>query len=330
MLGGGIPFLAPLVALPALVVVIVTVLQRRRRNAADERRHPVLTGVRLASTVVTLVGILLGLIASIVLAVSEPAWNGLGRGVILAPLLFGAVVLAVIVAGNIVVRWLVSRRAERPVAAGSRRRPGFGALIPRTLAAVVAGLTLTTFVMVAIAWMTGADDDRGRPGRSFTTLSPDQMHGTSSGPWPGEFYGIFAILGMVVLLAVLAFALLVVRFRAPAGSDLESPQVDAMGRRREAEALFGATGLSIAMLVFGIAGSMAAILLRVRPDARISGYELGLGYDLAGAAALFVAFVAVGVGVWCAVSMFLPTPAPAGAVGDDRRREAPEELEAGV
>lgn len=287
------------VLVTALAAVAVSLTLWRGRAVDDGGPTSPRRRTRLAAVVVNLVGVLGGLIAAVLLAVSEPAWNGLGRGLLLAPLLFGVVLMAVIVAGSFVVNALA---AAPPPSMPTPTRPGLPTLLPGTHLAAVGGLLVMLAGLVVVGWMTGVADERGRSGRVFSTGSPTGLSGSTSGPWPGEFYGLFAVLGIAALLAVLAAAIFLIWFR-PVGARVD---IDVLVRRREVESLVAATGVSLALLAFGLAGRMATTLLGVRPAARLDGYDPGIAYDLAGASALVVALLAVAVGAWFTVSLVVP------------------------
>lgn len=177
------------------------------------------------------VGIAVGLAAAVGLTWLSSGGRDLGRLVALAPVALGGCILLGVVVGQLTVRPPRGVVRSATVQTRSMRdyvdRGHVGTLIGAST--VVAGLLL-----LGTSWAT--PDDMGRPGRTLTrlctTLAPDGTTvrvGGSSGPWPGEFYTV-PILGGLLVVGLLGWlaAWAAVRRRRP-GS--ESSELDDRLRR---------------------------------------------------------------------------------------------------
>jgi hypothetical protein len=233
-------------------------------------------------------GIVLGAVA----AYLTMGADALGRGILLAPPVFGLCVLAGALAGEFTGRSPAggTRRAQLRV----RRTVDY---LPRGLGASVAGAVLVLLALAAATTAAGSPDDQGRAGRALVCTFPEG--GASHGPWPGRFYTFPALAVVLAGLVLTALALRrVVRRPQPAGV----AEGDDMLRRRSAEVITAATGVLVLVPLIGIATTAGAAMSSL---ADVCGHPWWTvaGRGLEGLA--LAAFVTV---AWCGARLLLPAP----------------------
>lgn len=291
----GVALLAPLASVAVIVAVIAIVgVPGRRALPAADGVHPGLAGLRR----VTLAARVGALAAGGALLVAAASAGGLGRALMLAPVLFGACqVLGVLLADAI--------------AHGSARTPGTAAVEARRVRDFLP--TALTRVVVAsgivlggcLIWTTAlaSADDQGRQGRALSYACTTDCARASVGPWPGSYYSAPLTIGLLI---VVALTLLAVRFTAARprnGADPEILRVDGAIRRRSVESAMAGAGVA---LVGSLAGTAAVVGLRL-----LNAQHAPSWLSAAALPASIVAGLALVGLVWC-VSLLL-TPGPSGA-----------------
>ncbi|WP_168582507.1 hypothetical protein [Gephyromycinifex aptenodytis] len=306
MVGATFTVLPVLLGLTVLGLMLVLVPRRRRLVAINEHAHPGLAALRAKTTWARVLGLILGVGAAAGVAALDTAWTRLGRGLLVAPLVFAGTLIVVLSAGDLAAHRDARTASDGPRAGAVTEHRRASQFLPPAISAAVAAAGAIFIVLLTLAWAWGSPDDAGRPGRSFTTGSPDGRFTSISGPWPGQFYAVPAFVGVGILTVLTAAALLVIIRRPRDGSDAEIARVDGIVRRREAESLVAAAGLGLSISATGVGLEMARILLSERPGARLNGYTLSRWYDIAGWSALVLALLYVGIGLWCAVVLLAP------------------------
>lgn len=301
--------LAPLVAgVATLIIVLVRTPSRRRHVAIDEPTYPGLRALRSKTTTARVAGLILALGAAWAVANWRHPWTQGGRGLMLAPVASGTVLLVAIAVGELLARGDARSRSARHAsvtAAGAER-----ARLPRGLAGAVAGMVAALVTLIMVGWALGLSDTTGdRPGSSIEWASSDGVFTGGAGPWPGAYYGRPALAALVVLLTISVSTLLLVRRRPQDAADPEIRRVDAVIRRRQIESVVAATGLSVTTLTCGFAIAASSSLSALRAGARLNGYDPGVWYSVGGWCALVTGLAALAVGIWCAVSLLTPGPA---------------------
>ena len=246
---GGLIGVMGLVALSAVILIVIA-FRPAQTPVPLPAGDPGLARLRRVAVGARLVGLLAGAAVLIPLGYL----GRLGQGLVLIP----AVVASVQILGVLVAELNTRRDASRPGSAGVEVRR-VRDYLPRALAvtAVLTGLVLSA----SVAWTTAtaSPDDLGRAGRAMayrcTTTDCDEG---AFGPWPGSFYTLPLIAGLVVMI-MLAAATLVVTVRRP--RDGAAPAVvvvdDAIRRQSVASVL--------AACLAGFAGSLAGIGLIAGP-----------------------------------------------------------------
>lgn len=294
-----------LVVLITIAVLAVILPSRRRLLATEEYDHPGLARYRAISAAWRALGACAGVVVGGLLIITQSAWYGRGLGALFAPIVLGLALLVAIVVGEFFARGGLRAHDAKDPEAASAPKPGFGDILPARLLAAVAGVTVLLFALLAAAWMTGSPDGRGRLGRSLHVPSPDGFGGATSGPWPGQFYGVWAYPLALVLIAGLVLALLVVRLHRRVAGDPDLAGADAAARRSQAEALVGAAGLALSLLSLGVAMTMAFALFDVTQPSSL-GHTPGIGYNLAAWACVLAAVASAAVTVMSLAALILP------------------------
>lgn len=222
-----------------------------------------MTRMTLTRTAATLAGALLALgVASI------PVLGLFGIGAMLAPLVFGLVVLGAVA--------VVETMVKPPAAPGLRT----ASLQPRRVVdylpwrltwIVAAGLALLVAVLVLTTATASEDETLG----GMRQISCDNgVVGGASGPYAGGFYSGPLAIGLVLLLLVagLAARQVVLRPRGVAGPGEDD---DAL-RRRSLDVVVAATGVAVGASLAGVALFSGSAMLRL-PDACAPGWTLPVG-----------------------------------------------------
>ncbi|WP_298804565.1 hypothetical protein [uncultured Pseudokineococcus sp.] len=229
--------------LVALVAGLLGAVARARRGAVVAGAETV-EGRRAARR--TLAWRWGGAVLGAVAAWSVAGAGTLGRGPMLAPAAFGLVLLAGVLAGELLVR--PRRRGRRSAALSVRRVRD---VVPRRTVALVVAAAVVLLVLLATTTALGSPDDLGRAGRSLTgSCSPSTSFGV--GPWPGSYYAAplaAAVLGGL-LVAALVLGRVVGRPAVAEGEELE--RVDAALRARAGEAVTAACGVLVSAPLAGV------------------------------------------------------------------------------
>jgi len=293
------PLALVFVGLPVAVVTVLLVaaavlaVRRSRSIIFDEQRYPGLAALRRATLRSRYVGIGCSVIVFFVVA----ALGHVGQGLFVAPSAAGMVVIAAIVVGQ----RLTYTRARTVGSAGVERRQ-VSDYLPARLRTITAGLLL---VLVALAaWTTlAATPDTAGLARAFThpcaaqLLGEEQVHVSTSTPFPGAYYTVGMALGILAVL-VLAWVGLVATTRRPRnGADPELVRVDDALRRQTAEGIIAAFGLVVATTLAGLSYAAA---VTVGAEACTATFVLG-SWALAA-----VALVALSLSLWFAVIVLVP------------------------
>lgn len=310
----------PAMALIVWLVAALAVAPRRRRLArANEERYPGLAAqarrVQLVRAASLLVGVL---VAAFVAGTGQN-----GQGMAIAPATFGLVLV-------------VGVLAAEAIGQSAARTPGVAGLELRRLTDYLPrGLTWGVFICVAatlayLTWTTlvAAPDDRGNPGRAFYYGYDEPNVSGGFSPFPGSFYSGPMIAGLLLLIAMTATALLVVKNRPRNGSDPVLVASDDVLRLRAIESAVAGLGVGVGGTLAGAAGVVAAAMVPdvLSPTPVIDDLVMVPNY---GAAPWFslALFVFGGVlALWCVAVLLMPgaareprVAAEAG-VGEERQR----------
>jgi len=308
--GAGLALLLVVVVACSLVVLGLAVLRRRDvpRTVLAARRY---------GTTTSGLAVVTGVVAAAATAVLDP-FGRLGSGVtaLAVPLVYAVALLLVLLAGE--AGWPRPRGgAERSVRRSDRRSVAgvssfrWRRLLQTSAAAVV--------VVSALGWATADDGGRsvtvGRPGAQ----GAGAVAGTA-GPYPGGVFAAPALVGAVVVVALVVVGLRLVASRPPV--DGASTADDAVLRRASAHRLLrgASTGLLATaggLLAYGglALRSAAQPVLSTAPDA--GGSPL---LATAGAVATVLGVLAV---VGALVVAHLPAPRPGPVRADEHRQVAP-------
>ena len=186
-----------------------------------------------------------GILAGLVAAVLTWQLNSFGRGPMLAPAVFGLLVVLGVGLGETVVR---PRRAAgmRSASMAPRR---LGNYLPRTPTALAATMLMMTTVLLTFTTLTANRDDYTRAMRA---LSCDNARvGSSHTPYPGSYYSLPLALLLVVVLVVAALASRQAIVR-PRGLATDDSGDDAL-RRRSLDVIVSAVGIAISAPYVGLA-----------------------------------------------------------------------------
>lgn len=305
-MAGSIALLVRVFALICVVIVTVSVQPRRRRLVAiDERTYPQLADLRRTAQGARLVSILLGL----GLAVFTASLGSLGRGLMLAPIVFAAVLVVGALVGDLLSRG--AARSPGSPSAGLERRRVLDYL-PRGLSLAVAVATTTLAGLLLAGWATASTDDAGRAGRMLARCTADGSTCAGAGPYPGSFYAIPLLVAVAAVLMLAAVALVVAVGR-PRGADPEVVRVDDVIGRRVAESIVAALGVGVGVALCGVAQTMALPLLATSLDLLVP--------QLAGWACLAASLAGIALAVWSVSCLIVPGATPA-RVDPARPRQA--------
>jgi len=236
-----------IIVIPLLVILALSLsavwLARRARPfpEVDPSRHGALLAGYRKALGWRWAGLGLGVAAAVLAAYAD----SLGRGLMLAPTVFGLCVIGGVVVGEL---------ATIPRSPGVRTAPletrRAGDYLPRRLGGAVTAMAAALGALLVTTTLMGSADDMGRAGRTLA-LQCSAGRGSRS-PWPGLFYGV--PLGIAVAAGLLGavLALRVVVLRPRSGSAADTVALDDVLRRRSAEAVTAATGVMVAGSVFAV------------------------------------------------------------------------------
>jgi hypothetical protein len=227
------------VALTCAVMICAVIMRHRPVGLSEDG------AVRL----VRLIGALVGLIAAWSAATSSSL--SLGRGLMLAPVVWGSCVLLGVLFGE---RWV--RRPDTGTIRTAELRPRWVRdYLPRPLTVAVLASAVTGAILLAVATATASPDDLGRAGRVLLTVCGNGVS-TASGPYPGSFYSIPLAISLS-LATLLAAGVAVRAVRRPHGQVSGRADTDAL-RRRSVAAVVAGLGIAIAASVAGVSATVAS------------------------------------------------------------------------
>jgi len=227
-----------------LALICVAMMRHQHVGVSEEG------AVRL----VRLIGALIGLIAAWATATSP--WLSLGRGLMLAPVVWGVCVLLGVLFGERCVR----RPDAGTILTAELRPRRVRDYLPRSLTIVVLASAATGVVLLAVATSTASPDDLGRAGRWLTIVCGGGVS-ASTGPYPGSFYSIPLAISLC-LVSLLAGSAAVRAVRRPHGQKGERADTDVL-RHRSATAVVAGLGVAIAAPLAGVSTTMARAQLGI-------------------------------------------------------------------
>ncbi|MCF6744423.1 hypothetical protein E9529_09060 [Blastococcus sp. KM273128] len=230
----------PLLVLTALLATVAVGTALAHRSPPSRERAVAAARVHAARS--TAAAYLLGAAAAVVVGEAEvgnSAPGGLGVTVLLVPITFGVVHVAVLAAGE-----LTWPRPRGEVRRARLVRRGLLDAAPRWLVRTTAVAAALAVVVVVAGALTAEPD-----GRSFR-FQPDPTRATGGSPFPGLFYGRPAALGLLVLAVVAGVALWVVANRPAVAT--EDERIEAALRRASAHRVLRATAAVTAVVAGGL------------------------------------------------------------------------------
>lgn len=264
-----------------LVVGIVVVALSARRGDDSGTSIERSAGRHLRAT--RLVALVCGVAA---FAGSVTFGGSLGRGLVVAPALAGAVATVVMAVGE------MSAPREGAVersASLARRNPSD--FVSRAAATTML-VTLGALVgLLVLAGLTASADDMGRDGRAVEWATA--LGGEGRSPWPGAYYGVPLGVSLLVLCVGLLVGLRAAAARPQLNADHAEAVSDNALRHRSARSL-----QCIALLALGL--SLAGVALLVTGGTRTTQPGAPTWVSVAhwcGVAGLLIALVACLVGV---------------------------------
>jgi hypothetical protein len=230
----------PLLVLVVLLATVVTGSALAHRSPPSRERA--VAAARTHATRSTAAAYVLG--AAAALAVGEgqlgnTSPGGLGVTVLLVPITFGVVHVAVLAAGE-----LTWPRPRGEVRRARLVRRGVLDAAPRWLVRTTAAAAALAVVVVVAGALTAEPD-----GRSFR-FQPDPTRATGGSPFPGLFYGRPAALGLLVLAVVAGVALWIVANRPAVAT--EDERIEAALRRASAHRVLRVAGAVTGVVAGGL------------------------------------------------------------------------------
>jgi len=205
----------------------------KTRRVATDPQVPVL--VRRQAAIWRWSGIAVGAVAAWAAAVS----GTLGRGLMLAAPLFGASVLAGVLAGELSVRAPASRTRRASVAVRQLRD-----YIPRRLAWSVATASASLGALLTMTTLMGSTDPLGNAGRTLIRQCRAALT-QSHGPWLGSFYSVPVAIMIFIGIAAAALALRQIVRRPRPGDPAALAAADDALRSHAARTVTGACGVFV-------------------------------------------------------------------------------------
>lgn len=239
-------FLGALILVLASIAMLLALMPRTRAATGPAGRTERAVGL------VRMLGLVMAAWAGTwVLLEPDPLDRGLGSSAVIAPMVFGLVVLAAVLLGEFVVR---PRWADGPRTASLTPRRLVDQL-PARLVRLVAALTVAGVLLCLYTLLTASADDMGRAGRSLLGVCPGGAT-SARGPYPGSFYVVpwFVGVASAMLLGWLACAR--ITRRTLAGETAEADRQ----RRVSGTVVVSAVGLVVATPLVGIAFHAALTL----------------------------------------------------------------------
>lgn len=276
---GGLLVLLPVVlaVLASTIVAIVLISTARPDGSlvstvAAARRHSVGFGV---------LAVLAGLAAA-VLSVNGPLRANLG--IVLAPTIAALAHTAVLAVGELT--WPRPKGAVRRAALLPRTADD---VAPRRLRLLLRAATGLTVAVAGAGWLLAAED-----GRSISRVAEEaggSLLGNAASPFPGPVYGVPAVVGVVLVLAVAEAVLRLIATR-PAVVDADPPSERALRRASAHRVLRGALSATLftvgGLLFFGGTSAARIDLPGVLHAGAVLSAIAGVGCVLAALAVLCV------------------------------------------
>jgi hypothetical protein len=237
--------LVPLVLLLVTALLLAALVGLGRRHDVVPRRE-----WRLVQATRVL-GLACGLVAAVWVS-SRDDRLPYGLSTLLAPAVFGLVVVLGVAAGETVVR---RRRDAGPRTASLEPRT-VGAYLPRPTAVAVAGVGAVLLLTLAVTSLTASRTDDGH----LRGLSCTRTDGSETvSPYPGAYYSVplLALLALSVVVAALAAHRVVVRPPGLATTD----HGDDVLRRRSLTVIVAAVGVAVGLSQTGIGWVTTSALL---------------------------------------------------------------------
>lgn len=189
----------------------------------------------------------------------------LGRGLMLAPIVFGLFLLGGIVVGELVSR-VPAPQGSRTASLAPRRLVDY---LPSAYGIALATITLCAIALLAFTTLTASPDDLGHAGRTLANTCGAIT--TARGPYPGSYYSVPLLIGMACATALAGYAARRAVQR-PRG-DLPTLGAEYL-RRRSVTAVAGGLGLAITAPTIGIAAFSSMALL---PNDCAPGWQHAVG-----------------------------------------------------
>ncbi len=268
---------APLeiVAVGLLVIGVAVLVRRGRRDVQPRREWRLVRATRV-----------LGLAGGVVAAYSLAGRLEYGRGEMLAPSVFGLVVVVAVAVGETLVR---PKRPAGPRSASLRTRR-IGDYLPRWTSWSVLGTSVALAATLTLTTLTASWDDWARGMRVISCTAVEAS--ASAGPYPGSFYSLPLASVLVAVLVVAGVAAHQVVRRPRGLGDTEAD--DDVLRERSLTVIVAATGVAIGISHVGVATTAGTALVGL--DLCAPAWATPIGW-LVGLSAL----PALLIGLWCLV-----------------------------
>jgi hypothetical protein len=229
---------------------------------------------------------MLGLVGGVMAAYALAGRLEYGRGEMLAPSVFGLVVVIAVAAGETLVR------PKRPPGrrSASLRTRRIGDYLPRWTAWSVLGTGVALAATLTLTTVTASWDDWAGGMRVISCTAGEVS--AAAAPYPGSFYSLplASVLVLVLLVAAVAARRVV---RRPRGLAQTDPGDDVL-RRRSLTVIVAATGVAITFSHAGIAATAGTTLLGLASCAPVWAAPVGWLVGLSALPALLI-------GLWCLV-----------------------------
>lgn len=301
----GRPVFIIAIVLAGILVITCTLVVVLRLTMADRRGDPPAPSHPDARTLSRWRWT--GILSGVVLAGVTISIGALGRGLLLASMAFGLCVLVGVLAGELRVR-----PAHDALRAATLERRSVRSYLPAGLGATVGVATAALVALMAVTTAAGSADDLDRAGRVLRYF-PDATHTRSIGPWPGAYYTVPVIVALLVAVLATIVVLRQVTLRPRAGD----PSGDDALRRRSAEAVTAAWGVTTGIPLVGIAVTAAFCLF---------GMETPVSWRVAGTGLLLLALAAVVLVFWCLTTLMVPRRRRSGVVAPVPTADVPATL----
>lgn len=236
------PLLLPGLIVSLIAVLIVAFKNRRpapRTTAAESNAH---TQLRQTRAIAAIAGIATWFICASFM-------GALGRGLLVAPAVAGAVTMCTLAMGE---NALSTQRSDIRTASLTPRIPSAW-IAPRTRAIGMTSMACLTAVLL-LAGFTAQPDDQGRAGRAVEWSTHKGSQG--GGPWPGLFYSLPASIALIIMLCAFATAMRGVANRPQLNADTRAQLDDDRLRAHSAHILQCVFLLALGFTLAGLSMTM--------------------------------------------------------------------------